>query len=107
MADFQEKLPDLEEAGIRVFALSAQDREAAGKMVEEHGLEFPVGYGLDPEDIAERFGAWIDRERGFVHATGFLLDPDGEVATAVYSSGAIGRLGPEEVVGAVRYLESR
>ena len=36
--------------------------------------------------------------------SGFVLDPEGRVRLAVYSTGAIGRLVPEDVVGLVRYL---
>jgi len=34
-----------------------------------------------------------------------VLAPDGTVVTAVYSSGAIGRLVPDDVVGLIRYLQ--
>ncbi|HEX4017465.1 MAG TPA: hypothetical protein VHX15_12090 [Frankiaceae bacterium] len=33
-----------------------------------------------------------------------MLDPRGRVIVSVYSSGAIGRLVPEDVVGLVRYV---
>jgi hypothetical protein len=33
-----------------------------------------------------------------------VLDPEGRVVVSVYSSGAIGRLVPEDVVGLIRYL---
>jgi hypothetical protein len=33
-----------------------------------------------------------------------VLDPAGKVVVSVYSSGAIGRLVPEDVTGLVRYL---
>ena len=33
-----------------------------------------------------------------------MLDPQGKVIVSVYSSGAIGRLVPEDVTGMVRYL---
>jgi len=39
-----------------------------------------------------------------VQSTGFVLRPDGRVIVSVYSSGAIGRLVPEDVSGMVRYL---
>jgi len=34
-----------------------------------------------------------------------VLAPDGSAVTAVYSSGAIGRLVPDDVVGLVRYMK--
>jgi hypothetical protein len=39
-------------------------------------------------------------------STGFVLDPGGEVITAPYSRGAIGRLAADDVVGFVRYVKS-
>ena len=33
-----------------------------------------------------------------------MLDPHGKVILSVYSSGAIGRLVPEDVLGLARYL---
>ena len=39
-------------------------------------------------------------------STGFVLDRDGRILTAVYSSGAIGRLVPEDVLGFVKYVEA-
>jgi hypothetical protein len=43
----------------------------------------------------------------FVQSTGFVLSPDGRVVVSVYSSGAIGRLVPEDVIGLITYLRSR
>jgi hypothetical protein len=40
----------------------------------------------------------------FLQSTGFVLDPAGNVVVSVYSSGAIGRLAPEDVIGLVGYL---
>jgi hypothetical protein len=40
----------------------------------------------------------------FLQSTGFVLDPAGRVVVSVYSSGAIGRLLPEDVVGLIRYV---
>ena len=35
---------------------------------------------------------------------GFVLDPAGKVVVSVYSSGAIGRLMPDDVAGLLRYV---
>jgi hypothetical protein len=42
-----------------------------------------------------------------LQSTGFVVDPTGRVITTVYSSGAIGRLVPEDVIGFVRYVKSQ
>ena len=38
----------------------------------------------------------------FFQSTGFILDPDGTICLAVYSSGPIGRLSPTDVLGFVK-----
>jgi hypothetical protein len=40
----------------------------------------------------------------YLQSAGFVLDPGGQVVVSVYSSGAIGRLDPGDVIGLVRYL---
>jgi hypothetical protein len=37
-------------------------------------------------------------------STGFVINPQGKVVVSVYSSGAIGRLVPDDVAGLVRYV---
>jgi hypothetical protein len=43
----------------------------------------------------------------YLQSTGFVLDPDANVIVSVYSSGPIGRLVPDDVVGLVSYLKSK
>jgi hypothetical protein len=40
----------------------------------------------------------------YLQSTGFVLDPTGNVIVSVYSSSAIGRLVPDDVIGLVGYL---
>ena len=61
-----------------------------------------MGYELPMVETAKRFGAFYEKRRGILHATGFLVRPSGKVAMASYSSGAIGRLEPADVVKLVR-----
>jgi peroxiredoxin len=90
---------------IRVVALSVDDEPTTQRLIEEHGLTFPVGFGADAAALAEATGAFVDPERGYLQSTGFVLDPEGRVVVSVYSSGAIGRLVPDDVLGLVRYLK--
>ena len=73
-------------------------------LIAKHGLTFPVGHSADARAIAGLTGAFVDPGRGFLQSTGFVLGPAGQVVVSVYSSGAIGRLVPEDVIGLVRYL---
>lgn len=54
--------------------------------------------------MAAALGSYVNDEPHYLQSTGFVLAPDGTVVTAVYSSGAIGRLVPEDVLGLVRYV---
>ena len=102
MADYQTWLPDLKTLGITVIAASVDAAEAARKTVDTHKLAFPVAHSLDYQDISHRTGAFIEHERKILHATGFLLKPDLTIHTAVYSTGPIGRLTPNDVSSLVR-----
>jgi peroxiredoxin len=94
----------LADAGIRVAALSADDKEATAALVAKHKLTFPVGYGADARAVADLAGGFVNPDPVYLQSTGFVLDPAGNVVVSVYSSGAIGRLVPDDVIGLVRYL---
>ena len=101
---FQRASQQLADAGIRVAALSVDDEAAAAELAAKHGLAFPVGYGADAPAVAALTGAFANPDPVFLQSTGFVLDPAGNVVVSVYSSGAIGRLVPDDVIGLVRYL---
>jgi peroxiredoxin len=89
--------------GIRVAALSVDDKETTAALVAKHMLSFPVGYGADALAVAALTGAFVNPDPVYLQSTGFVLDPAGKVVVSVYSSGAIGRLVPDDVAGLVRY----
>jgi peroxiredoxin len=94
----------LADNGIRVAALSVDDKETTAALVEKHKLTFPVGYGADAAAVAALTGAFVNPDPVYLQSAGFVLDPAGKVVVSVYSSGAVGRLVPDDVVGLVRYL---
>jgi len=95
----------LKEAGIGVVALSVDDEETSKRLVQKRHIDFAVGHGADADAVAEAVGAYVNDEPRYLQSTGFVLDPQGAVVTAVYSSGAIGRLLPDDVLGLVKYLK--
>ncbi|RKN33921.1 peroxiredoxin family protein [Micromonospora musae] len=101
---FQRSLGKLAELGVKVVAVSVDDEPTTKQTIAEHGLEFPVGHSADPDAFAEATGAFVNDDPRYLQSTGFVLDPEGKVVVSVYSSGAIGRLVPEDVAGLVRYL---
>ena len=102
---FQRAQDKLAEAGIRVVALSVDDEQTTAQLVAKLELGFPVGHSADPREIAELTGAFVNPDPAYLQSTGFVLNPEGGVVVSVYSSGAIGRLVPEDVLGLVRYLK--
>ena len=101
---FQRASATLADAGARVAALSVDDEAATAALIAKHGLTFPVGFGADAPAVAGLTGAFVNPDPVYLQSTGFVLDPAGKVVVSVYSSGAIGRLVPEDVAGLVRYV---
>jgi peroxiredoxin len=101
---FQRAADALAEVGASVVALSVDDEATTAELIAKHQLTFPVGHSADAAAISAATGAFVDPAGGFLQSTGFVLDPAGNVVVSVYSSAAIGRLVPEDVVGLIRYL---
>jgi peroxiredoxin len=104
---FQRAEKSLTELGIKVAALSVDDEATTADLVAKHHLGFPVGHSADARKVAEATGAFVNEDPLYLQSTGFVLDPEGRVLVSVYSSGAIGRLVPDDVIGFVRYLQER
>jgi peroxiredoxin len=101
---FQRAGESLREAGIGVAALWADDEKTTREFTAKHGITFPLGHSADPRAVAGLTGAFVNDDPLYLQSTGFVLDPGGKVIVSVYSSGAIGRLVPDDVLGLVRYL---
>lgn len=86
-----------------MIAASSETLEEAQNTVAKAKLSYPVGFGLDPEAFASRFGAYYSDDSTYLHATGFLLDPKGLVDISVYSCGAIGRLTADDALQILEY----
>jgi peroxiredoxin len=107
LAAFEKARPRLEEERISVVAGSTDSQEKAAKTVKEHGLTFPVAYGLPLKETAAKLGAFYDERRNVLHATGFVVKPDRTIAVAQYSSGPIGRLVWQDVLALVQFYKKQ
>ncbi|MEO3868881.1 redoxin domain-containing protein [Nonomuraea sp. B12E4] len=101
---FQRSLERLAELDARVVAVSVDDEATTEALIDKHGLRFPVGHSADAAAFAQATGAFVHDDPTYLESTGFVLGPEGKVIVSVYSSGAIGRLVPEDVAGLIRYL---
>lgn len=104
LSAFQRAGEQLAGVGAEVVALSVDDEPTTAALVAKHGLRFPVGHSADALAVAGATGAFVNDDPVYLQSTGFVLNPSGQVLVSVYSSGAIGRLVPEDVIGLLRYL---
>lgn len=107
LAAFSQAADTFAELDVKVVALSVDDAATSTALVRKHHLAFPVGHSADADKVAAATGAYTNDDPRYLQSTGFVLAPDGTVITAVYSTGAIGRLVAADVVGLVRYAKSQ
>jgi peroxiredoxin len=100
---FQRSLDRLTGLGILVAAVSVDDGATTKNLIAKHGLQFPIGHSADARAVAAATGAFVNPDPAYLQSTGFILDPNSRVVVSVYSSGAIGRLVPDDVIGLARY----
>ena len=77
---------------MTIIAASVDSEADTQALVEALNLTYSVGYGLSYLDVSEKTGAFYEVRREILHATSFILNKDGTVAHAVYSTGPIGRI---------------
>jgi peroxiredoxin len=105
LSAFERAAERLAGAGIKVAAFSVDDEATTAALKAKLHLDFPLGHSADPEKIASLTGAFVNAEPRYLQSTGFVLFPDGKILTAVYATGAIGRLVPDDVLGLVKYVK--
>jgi peroxiredoxin len=105
LAAFQRAQDKLREEGISVVAASTDPVEKAKETVGEHSLTFPVGYGLPLRETAATLGCFYEERRNILQSSGFVLRPDNNIVVSQYSSGPIGRLVWQDIVGLVQFYK--
>ncbi len=90
----------LAELGVTVVAASVDPLDKTRALAEGLRIRYVQMLAeLDGPAVAESTGAVIQEgDRTFLHATCFLLDPDGHIVNSSYSSGPIGRFTANEVL---------
>lgn len=109
MVDFDTNARLLEGLGVKVVAASVDSVEKTAALGD--GLR--VGYvqmvgEIDGPAVAESTGANLQTgDRTFLHATGFVTNPEGKVVQSVYSSGPIGRFTANDVLKWVSFVQAQ
>ena len=109
MTAFASASDALSQAGIKVVAFSVDSEAATAEFVEKHQIPFKLAHSANVETVVGATGAYDMQfpTRGhFLETTGFVLAPDGTIVNAVYSSRAIGRLVPSDVIRLVAFMKS-
>ena len=95
--------------GITVVAGSVDSVDDTAPLADGLRLRFVnMVAELDGPATADVTGAFLQTgDRTFLHATGFLLDPDGVIVNAVYSTGPIGRFTANDIMKKVAFEQAR
>jgi len=107
LAAFDRAQDKLQAEGIHTIAASTDPQDKAVETVAELGLGMPIGYGLPLKETAAALGAFYEEKRGVLQSTGFVVRPDRTIAVAQYSSGPIGRLVWQDVLGLVQHYKKQ
>jgi peroxiredoxin len=97
-------MEEFRKMGVEVLAASAQPVDRARETVNALRLSFPLGCAIDPKDFSRKTGAFYEAKDGYAQPTGFVLDLEGKIVNAVYSSRAIGRLVAKDCLGLIAHL---
>ena len=98
----------LRSRGIKVAAASVDSIETTAKLKEGLHIGYPMYAGLDAVAVAEATGAHIQTgDRTILHATCFLVNPDGVIGAASYASGPLGRMWAHEILRSVQFQLDR
>lgn len=82
-------------------------KEDAQKTVQKNMLTFPVLYALDARKMIATIGTYISEKKLYLHATGFVLQPDKTIELAGYSNGPISRITADDAISMIKYLKRK
>ncbi len=85
------------------MAFSADPEDKARELAAKHGARFPVGFGADAEYLSSMTGCFYEADKRFLHATGFIIDPEGAIVVGIYSTGPLGRLEAETCLAKIEF----
>ncbi len=90
--------------GISILAASVDPLEKAAEVQQD--VSFPIAYGVTREQ-ADSIGAWWEDRRAIIQPSEFVLNGNGKVLSATYSTGPVGRVDAGDALKLVKFLESK
>jgi hypothetical protein len=69
-------------------------------------MGFPIAHGVT-RDQADSIGSWWEERRSIIQPSEFILGSNGNVISATYSTGPVGRLMPDDALKLIRFIEAQ
>jgi len=109
LVDFDTNGTLLKKLGVQVVAASVDSVADTASLAEGQRLGYVKMLAeLDASAVAATTGAFLQTgDRVFLHATGFVLDPNGKIVNSTYSSGPIGRFSANDALKKIAFEQSR
>ena len=82
------------------------DKAKSQAVVDKYGLTMPFAHSMDAEEMSKATGCYFEPEKKYLHATGFMIKPDGSLYLGAYSSGVVGRITPGDALSIIRYYQT-
>ena len=96
------------DAEIKVVAGSVDSLESVQKLRSGLHVGFTMFGELDAATVSADTGApYQDNERPFLHGSGWLINPDGEIAQSLITTGPIGRLTASDILRKVLFEKNK
>jgi peroxiredoxin len=102
LGGFGEQYSELQNLNARIVAASTDNLENSTAIAAD--LPFPVAHGVTREQ-ADTLGSWWEDRRGLIQPSDFILNHEGKILSATYSSGPIGRVEAEDAVRFIAFQE--
>ena len=90
------------------MAGSVDSLESVQALKADLRVGFPMWGELDAATVSADTGApYNDGEKTFLHGTGWLVNPDGEIVQSLYSTGPIGRFTASDIIRKVLFERAK
>jgi len=87
-----------------ILAASVDPLDKAAEVQAD--LDFPIAYSVTRAQAAS-IGSWWEDRRSIIQPSEFILNTSGNVVSATYSTGPIGRVMPEDALKLINFVERR
>jgi len=102
LGGFGENYSELQKLNTKVIAASTDNIDNSTAIAAD--LPFPVAYSAG-KDLGDKMGSWWEERRGLIQPSDFVLNHEGKILSATYSSGPVGRLEGGDAVKFITFQE--